>query len=72
MPVVGFAELAPIRRRLEIAAAATGQSRRAADFPLGWPNAGRGGFDLTDLRAVATRRELGAEAVQQGVSAVWR
>jgi hypothetical protein len=71
MPVVGFAELAPIRRCLEIAAAGTGQSRRAADFPLGWPNAGRGGFDLTDLRASA-RRELGAEAVQHGVFAVWR
>jgi hypothetical protein len=65
MPVVGFAELAPIRRCLEIAAAGTGQSRRAADFPLGWPNAGRGGFDLTDLRAVGkTRTRRGGRATR--------
>ena len=50
MPVIDTAELAPIRRLIEIAGSDTGQSRRVADFLLAWWNAGDcGGFDLTDL-----------------------
>ena len=50
MPVIGSAELAPIRRLIEIAGSDTGQSRRVANFLLAWWNAGNcGGFDLTDL-----------------------
>ena len=50
MPVIGSAELAPIRRLIEIAGSDTGQSRRVANFLLAWWNAGDcGGFDLTDL-----------------------
>jgi hypothetical protein len=50
MPVIDTAELAPIRRLIEIARSDTGQSRRVANFLLAWWNAGDcGGFDLTDL-----------------------
>ena len=50
MPLVDVAELAPIRRLLQVAASDTGQSRRVADFLLAWWNAGScDGFDLAEL-----------------------
>jgi hypothetical protein len=53
MPAVDVAELAPIRRLIDLARSDTGQARRAANFLLAWWNARHcGGFDLTDLWAV--------------------
>lgn len=53
MPLGDVAELAPIRRLLQVAASDTGQSRRVADFLLAWWNAGScGGFDLAELWTV--------------------
>lgn len=47
------AELAAVRRLIEIAKGDSGQCRRAADFLLSWWNAGQcGGFDMTILWGV--------------------
>lgn len=47
------AELAALRRLIDVARHDTGQSRRVAGFLLAWWNAAScGGFDLTDLWAV--------------------
>jgi len=54
VPVQLRADVAALLRLVAIAKADTGQSKRVADFLLAWWNAAScGGFDLTDLWAVA-------------------
>ena len=51
--MMNTSEEAALRRLIEIARRATGQSRRVADFLLAWWNSAEcGGFDMTNLFSV--------------------